>query len=88
MVLIRRDLKAARQALIELRRAGKTVLVSFKETGAAQIASLMDSSSRLKLVREICRRADGALAATPEIRCRLSDRARLRPGLMTSRSVA
>lgn len=66
LVLIRRDLKAARQALIELRRAGKTVLVSFKETGAAQIASLMDSSSRLKLVREICRRADGALAATPD----------------------
>src|SRR5580765_5581184 len=66
LLLLRHDLKASRQALLELRRAGKTVVVSFKEAGALQIASLLANATKFTLFREICQRADAALATTPD----------------------
>lgn len=66
LVLLRRDLKACRQAMIELKRAGKTVAVSFKEAGSGQIAELLSKPARLSLFHEICGRADGAIATTPD----------------------
>ena len=66
LLLLRHDLKASRQALLELRRAGKTVIVSFKEAGAFQIAALLAKPDKLTLFREICARADAALATTPD----------------------
>ena len=64
LLLLRHDLKASRQALMELRRAGKTVVVSFKEAGAFQIAALLAKPDNLTLFREICARADAAIATT------------------------
>lgn len=66
VLLLRQDLKACRQALLELRRAGKTVFVSFKEAGAFQIAALLAKPDKLTLFREICARADAAIATTPD----------------------
>ena len=66
LLLLRGDLKASRQALLELRRAGKTVIVSFKEAGTFQIATLLAKPDKLTLFREICQRADAALATTPD----------------------
>jgi hypothetical protein len=66
LVLLRRDLKACRQAMIELKRAGKTVAVAFKEAGTHQIAELLARPARLALFQEICARADGAIATTPD----------------------
>lgn len=67
VVLVRRDLKAVRQALIELRRAGKTAAIAFKEAGAFQIAALLAKPANVQLFHEICTRADGAIAATPDL---------------------
>jgi hypothetical protein len=39
LLLIRNDLKACRQALHELRRAGKTVVVALKEAAHAELTS-------------------------------------------------
>ena len=66
LLLLRHDLKASRQALLELRRAGKAVIVSMKEAGAFQIATLLAKPDKLTLFREICQRADAALAPTPD----------------------
>jgi hypothetical protein len=60
-------LKACRQAVVELRRAGKTVAVAFKEAGAFQVAELLAKPARLQLFREICERVDGAIATTPDL---------------------
>jgi hypothetical protein len=67
VVLVRRDLKAVRQALIDLRRAAKTVAIAFKEAGAFQIASLLAKPANVRLFHEICARADGAIATTPDL---------------------
>ena len=56
LLLLRRDLKASRDALLELRRAGKTVIVALKEAGAFQVAELLGKPARLRLCQEICRR--------------------------------
>jgi hypothetical protein len=67
LLLLRRDLKASRAALLELRRAGKTVVVALKEAGAFQVAELLGKPARLRLFQEICQRADAALATVPDL---------------------
>ena len=67
LLLLRSDLKACRNALLELRRAGKTVAVSLKESGAFQIAALLGKPDKLRLFQEICQRADAALATVPDL---------------------
>ncbi|MCE9612395.1 MAG: hypothetical protein K8R23_19525 [Chthoniobacter sp.] len=67
LLLLRQDLKASRQALLELRRAGKTVIVALKEAGACQVAELLDRPARLRLFQEICQRANAALATVPDL---------------------
>ncbi len=68
LVLVRRDVGAARQALIDLRRGRhKKVAIALKEAGSNQVAELLHSASRLKQFREICQRAHGAIATTPEL---------------------
>jgi hypothetical protein len=66
LLLLRRDLKACRQAMIELKRAGKTVAIAFKEAGAGQIAALLAKPRHVALFQEICARCDGAIATTPD----------------------
>ncbi|MGV3532477.1 MAG: hypothetical protein ACO1QR_08910, partial [Chthoniobacteraceae bacterium] len=67
LLLLRHDLKAARAALTELRAAGKTVVVTFKEAGAFQVAEVLAKPDRLRLFREICARAAGAISTTPDL---------------------
>ncbi|MHA3771759.1 hypothetical protein ACXR0O_09515 [Verrucomicrobiota bacterium sgz303538] len=67
LMLIRRDLKACVRAIVGLRKSGKTVIVALKEAGSFQVASLLDGRSNLQLFQELCARANGALAATPEL---------------------
>lgn len=66
VLLLRHDLKASRQALLELRRAGKTVAVSWKEAGAFQVAPVLGKPDKLRLFQEICQRADAAIATTAD----------------------
>jgi hypothetical protein len=67
LVLIRKDLKACARATYDLRRAGKNVVVAVKEAGSHQIAALLNGRGRLQLFQEICARAYGAIATTPDL---------------------
>lgn len=67
LLLIRHDLKSARNAIVELRRAKKIIGIAWKEAGAAQIAAQLATRSRLQLFREICERADLGVATTPDL---------------------
>jgi len=67
LLLLRSDLKASRNALHELRRAGKTVAVSLKEAGAFQVAALLGKADKLRLFQEICQRAAAAIATVPDL---------------------
>jgi hypothetical protein len=66
LLLLNRNLKACRQSLVELRRAGKTVAITFKEAGAFQIAAQLAKAAQYRLFGEICQRADVAVATTPD----------------------
>jgi hypothetical protein len=67
LLLLRRDLKPALRALRELKAAGKTVAISWKESGQHQIARQLDHADALALFREICAACDAALSSTPEL---------------------
>jgi hypothetical protein len=68
LLLLRQELKSARQAMLEIRAARKgPVIVSLKETGQHQVAQLLAKPSRLELFQKVCARADGAVAATEEL---------------------
>jgi len=66
LLLLRQDLKGSRQAMVDLRRAGKTVALAWKEAGAFQIAAQLAKPDKLKLFQELCARADGSIATTPD----------------------
>jgi hypothetical protein len=67
LLLLRKDLKPALAALKALKAEGRTVAISWKESGQHQVAQQLDSSTNLSLFREICLLADGALSSTPEL---------------------
>jgi hypothetical protein len=67
LVLIRHDLKSARQAISELRHAKKIIGIAWKEAGSGQVAAQLASPDKLRLFHEICARADFALATTPDL---------------------
>ncbi len=67
LLLLRGNLKASRQALLELRSAGKMTAISLKEAGAHQVAEMLSDSARMKLFREICTRAGSAIAVTEDL---------------------
>ncbi len=66
ILLIRSDLKATWKVLSELKAAGKTVAVSWKETGTHQLAKQLNDAGAIEWFRKICTDAHGALATTPE----------------------
>ena len=66
VLLIGEDLKACRRALLELRRASKTVAVLFRETNVG-ISSSLANPADLRLFQEICRAADGAIVIAPDL---------------------
>lgn len=67
LVLLRHDLRPAREAVVEMRRAKKIVAIAWKEAGAQQVAAQLAKPKQLRLFREICERCDGAIATTPDL---------------------
>src|ERR1035437_1675894 len=66
LLLLRGDFKASQRALMECRKAGRTVVVSLKETGLHQIAEQMSDGGRIARFLDIMNHAHGCLATTPE----------------------
>ncbi|MEP6669398.1 MAG: hypothetical protein ABJF10_09610 [Chthoniobacter sp.] len=67
LVLLQRNLKACRQAIMELRSEGKTVAIAWQEAGPQQIAEQLAKPAALQLFQEICQRVDGGIATTPDL---------------------
>jgi hypothetical protein len=66
LLLLRSDFRASERALTELKREGRTVAVSLKETGLHQIAQKLRDPAKLSRFMKIVMQADGCIATTPE----------------------
>src|SRR5579864_4114487 len=66
LLLLRGDFKATERALTELKKAGRTVAVSLKETGLHQIAHQFSDPAKISRFFRIVAKADGCIATTPE----------------------
>ena len=66
LLLLRGDFRASERALADLRKHGRTVVVSLKETGLHQIAQQLSNRARLSRFMKIVAQADGCIATTPE----------------------
>jgi len=66
LLLLRGDFRSSERALIELKKRGRTVAVSLKETGLHQIAQQMSKPATLQRFLKIVGQADGCIATTPE----------------------
>ena len=67
LVLLRRDLKPALAAVRELKAKGKTVAISWKESGLHQVAQQLKTPGSIVHFKEICSLADAALSSTPDL---------------------
>src|SRR5437868_7836858 len=66
LLLLRGDFRNSERALTELKKHGRTVAVSLKETGLHQIAQQLCDHEKLSRFMKIVRQADGCIATTPE----------------------
>jgi hypothetical protein len=66
LLLLRGDFCASERALAELKREGRIVAVSLKETGLHQIAQQLRHSMKLSRLVKIVTQADACIATTPE----------------------
>jgi hypothetical protein len=66
LLLLRSDFRASERALAELKREGRSVAVSLKETGLHQIAQQLRNSAKLSCFIKIVTQADACIATTPE----------------------
>jgi glycosyltransferase involved in cell wall biosynthesis len=66
LLLLRSDFRASERALSDLKKQGRTVAVSLKETGLHQIAQQLRDPGKLSRLIKIVREADGCIATTPE----------------------
>jgi len=66
LLLMRGDLRASDRAITELKKHGRTVAVSLKETGLHQISQQLRNPGQLSRLTKILAAADGYLATTPE----------------------
>src|SRR4029077_13217271 len=66
LLLLRGDFRASERALADLKKHGRTVVVSLKETGLHQIAQQLCYRTRLSRFMKIVAEADGCIATTPE----------------------
>src|SRR5919106_6427221 len=66
LLLLRSDFRASERALADLKREGRTVAVSLKETGLHQIAQQLRDAAKLSRFMKIVTDADGCIATTPE----------------------
>ena len=68
LVLLRkRGLDAALHAVTGLKKRGKRVFISWKESGLHQVAESLADAKRQDKFRLICREADGFISSTPEL---------------------
>jgi hypothetical protein len=66
LLLLRSDFRASERALAELKREGRPVAVSLKETGLHQIAQQLRDPAKLSRFIKIVTQADACIATTPE----------------------
>jgi hypothetical protein len=66
LLLLRSDFRASERALTDLKKEGRTVAVSLKETGLHQIAQQLCDRVKLSRFMKIVAQADGCVATTPE----------------------
>jgi hypothetical protein len=66
LLLLRSDFRTSERALTELKREGRTIAVSLKETGLHQIAQQLRDPAKLSRFMKIVAHADGCIATTPE----------------------
>jgi hypothetical protein len=66
LLLLRSDFRASERALSDLKKQGRTVAVSLKETGLHQIAQQFCNAAKLSRFIKIVTEADGCIATTPE----------------------
>jgi hypothetical protein len=66
LLLLRSDFRASERALRDLKKQGRTVAVSLKETGLHQIAKQLCDRAKLSRFMKIVEQADGCIATTPE----------------------
>ncbi|MEP7015737.1 MAG: hypothetical protein ABI925_09875 [Verrucomicrobiota bacterium] len=66
LLLLRGDFRASERAFKELKRNGRKVAVSLKETGLHQIAEQLSKRARLARFMRMVEHADGCIATTPE----------------------
>ena len=66
LLLLRGDFRASERALADLKKHGRNVAVSLKETGLHQIAKQLCNRTRLSRFMKIVAQADGCVATTPE----------------------
>src|SRR5713101_3672231 len=66
LLLLRGDFRSSERALGELKKHGRTVAVSLKETGLHQIAQQFCNPAKLTRFMKIVAQADGCIATTPE----------------------
>src|SRR5206468_11627630 len=66
LLLLRSDFRASERALAELKKEGRTVAVSLKETGLHQIAQQVSDPAKLSRFMKIVREADGCIATTAQ----------------------
>ena len=66
LLLLRGNFKATESALLECKKAKRTVAVALKETGLHQIAEQLRDARKLARFQRIVAQADGCIATTPE----------------------
>jgi hypothetical protein len=66
LLLLRGDFRASERAFAELKREGRAVAISLKETGLHQIAQQLRDPSQLSRFSKILTQADACIATTPE----------------------
>jgi hypothetical protein len=66
LLLLRGDFRASDRALRDLKKRGRIVAVSLKETGLHQIAQQLRDRAKLSRLMKILKQADGYIATTPE----------------------
>src|SRR5947199_2844366 len=66
LLLLRSDFRVSERALSDLKKQGRTVAISLKETGLHQIAQQLCNRAKLARFMKIVAAADGCIATTPE----------------------
>jgi hypothetical protein len=66
LLLLRSDFRASERALAELKKEGRPVAVSLKETGLHQIAQQLRDPAKLSRFMKIVAKADGCIATTSD----------------------